>query len=127
EDHLIQVAKADPWLQHHLPTFEWGGSSMIEDRGEIFPALEVDPTHDAVNILASAHQKVHERDAVIDVSSSVTDGGWFGDANIPAAIYGPGSFYHAHAVNEELSIKQLIQFTKTMIHFIYHWTSHKKS
>lgn len=126
EEHLIRVAKADPWLRHHLPTFEWGGSSMIEDRGEIFPALEVDPNHEAVHILASSHQKVHEREVMIDVSPSVTDGGWFGNAGIPAAIYGPGHFYHAHAVNEQLSIKQLTQFTKTMIHFIYHWTNQQK-
>lgn len=126
EDHLIQVAKADLWLRNNLPTFEWGGTSMIEDRGEIFPSLEVDPNHEAVQLLSHSHKEIHNENVAMDVSPSVTDGGWFSEAGIPAAIYGPGNFYNAHAVNEEVSIKQLISFTKTMIHFIYHWTNKQR-
>ena len=85
--------------------FEWGGTSMIEDRGEIFPSLEVDPNHPAVQQLMSAHENIVKEQAVVDVSPSVTDGGWFGDAGIPAAIYGPGHLHHAHAVNEQVSIR----------------------
>ena len=39
ESFVTRLAQADPWLQNHLPIFEWGGSSMIEDRGEIFNLL----------------------------------------------------------------------------------------
>lgn len=67
-----------------------------------------------------------KKKVVIDVSPSVTDGGWLGAAGIETAIYGPGDFHHAHAVNEQLSIKQLLDFTKVMIQFIYEWTSTKK-
>ncbi|WP_338134074.1 hypothetical protein [Vagococcus fluvialis] len=56
----------------------------------------------------------------------MTDGGWFGDAKIPAAIYGPGDLENAHSVNEEVKISQLIAFTKTMISFIYEWTNQEK-
>lgn len=48
ESFVTRLAQADPWLQKHLPIFEWGGSSMIEDRSEIFPALEIDENHAAV-------------------------------------------------------------------------------
>lgn len=126
EEHLMNVAKADLWLRENLPTFTWGGSSMIEERGEIFPSLEVDPNHEAVKILAQSHEEVHHEPVVIDVSPSVTDGGWFAEAGIPAAIYGPGDFLNAHAVNEQISIDQLVTFTKTMIHFIYQWSNQEK-
>ncbi|WP_079909433.1 acetylornithine deacetylase [Paenibacillus sp. 32352] len=121
EEHLNRVAQADPWLRENPPQYEWGGSSMIEDRGEIFPSLEVDPNHPAVQLLGSAHETILGQSAVVDVSPSVTDGGWFGDAGIPAAIYGPGDLKNAHAVNEQVSIEQLVQFTKVMLKFIYEW------
>ncbi|WP_028552702.1 acetylornithine deacetylase [Paenibacillus sp. UNC451MF] len=126
EEHLNRVAQADPWLRENPPQFEWGGSSMIEDRGEIFPSLEVDPTHEAVRLLSSAHESIVRQHAIVDVSPTVTDGGWFGDAGIPAAIYGPGDLRNAHAVNEQVSIEQLVHFTKVMLTFIYEWThTHK--
>lgn len=127
EEYLLAIAHADPWLKQHPPTFTWGGSSMIEDKGEIFPSLEINPEHLGVQTLQMTHETIHQKQAVIDVSPSVTDGGWFGQAGIPAAIYGPGDFSHAHAVNEACSIEQLVQFTQTMIRFIYQWTNTRKS
>ncbi|NHW36457.1 acetylornithine deacetylase [Paenibacillus aceris] len=121
EEHIGRVAQSDPWLRDHPPLFKWGGSSMIEDRGEIFPSLEVDPEHPGVKALQASHELVLRRTAVTDVSATVTDGGWFGDAGIPAVIYGPGRLEHAHAVNEQISIGQLVDFTKVMLKFIYEW------
>ena len=72
-------------------------------RGEIFPSLEIDENHAAVQLLADAHEYI-ERKATNRCINSVTDGGWLADANIPAAIYGPGNLENAHAVNEQLSI-----------------------
>lgn len=126
EEHIGNVAKADVWLKENPPTFEWGGTSMIEDRGEIFPALEVDPTHPGVRMLSKSHEEVLDTNAVIDVSPTVTDGGWLGDAGIPTAIYGPGDLHNAHAVNEQVSIEQMVDYTKVMLRFIYEWT-HTKS
>ncbi|TYR79398.1 acetylornithine deacetylase [Priestia megaterium] len=127
EEHILHVAKADPWLKENMPTFEWGGTSMIEDRGEIFPSLEVDKNHQAVQLLAASHEHIVKEQAPIDVSTTVTDGGWLADANIPAAIYGPGELKYAHSVNEQLSIEQLVQYTKVMIQFIYTWLhTHKE-
>lgn len=127
EEHIHYIANADPWLRENPPFFKWGGTSMIEDRGEIFPSLEVDPDCPAVRTLIHSHEKVLNEAAVISVSPSVTDGGWFGDAGIPAAIYGPGSLYYAHAVNEQVSIQQLIDYTKVILSFIYEWTHKKKA
>ncbi|MFP3394553.1 peptidase dimerization domain-containing protein, partial [Brevibacillus sp. SIMBA_076] len=41
EAHVLRAAAADVWLRDHPPTFRWGGRSMIEERGEIFPSLEL--------------------------------------------------------------------------------------
>ena len=38
EDYLNRVAGADIWLRENPLKFEWGGESMIEDKGEIFLA-----------------------------------------------------------------------------------------
>lgn len=126
EEYIQAIANADLWLKENPPTFEWGGTSMIEDRGEIFPSLEVDVTHPAVQALKNSHEQVIEEQAIVDVSPTVTDGGWFGDAGIPAAIYGPGHLHHAHAVNEQVSIEQLVQYTKVILTFIYDWCHVKK-
>lgn len=126
EEHILNVAKGDIWLKDNPPTFEWGGTSMIEDRGEIFPSLEVDPEHDGVQLLASVHEKVVKEKAIIDVSPTVTDGGWLGDHGIPTVIYGPGDLNNAHSVNEQVSIEQLVQYTKTLVQFIYEWSHTKK-
>jgi acetylornithine deacetylase len=126
EEHIHLAAQGDIWLRENPPIFEWGGSSMIEDRGEIFPSLEVDDSHPAVHALMNVHERIIKEKAVVDVSPTVTDGGWFGDAGIPAAIYGPGSLRHAHAVNEQVSIEQLIQYTKVILSFIYKWCHTRK-
>lgn len=126
EAHLLNVAKADPWLKTNPPTFKWGGSSMIVDRGEIFPSLEVDPEHPGTALLQEAHARVVGIKPVIDVSPSVTDGGWFGDAGIPAMIYGPGKLRDAHSVNEKVSIAQLSAYTKALIWFVHEWLNRRR-
>ncbi len=49
EEHIIATAKADPWLKDNLPSFKWGGESMLEDKGEVFPPLMLDTTHPAMD------------------------------------------------------------------------------
>ncbi|MFC0472584.1 acetylornithine deacetylase [Halalkalibacter kiskunsagensis] len=126
EEHILNVAKGDIWLRENPPTFTWGGTSMIEERGEIFPSLEVDPNHLGVQLLASSHQRITAQEAISDVSPTVTDGGWLGDAGIPTVIYGPGDLLNAHSVNEQVSIEQLVAYTKVLTTFIYNWTNQSK-
>ncbi|WP_088102564.1 acetylornithine deacetylase [Halalkalibacter urbisdiaboli] len=126
EEHLLAVATADPWLREHPPLFRWGGTSMIEERGEVFPSLALDRDWPGLQLLTHVHEEVFEERAEISMSSTVTDGGWLGDAGIPTVIYGPGKLEHAHAVNEQLSIDELITYTKTLVQFIYEWCNSKK-
>ncbi|WP_100406707.1 acetylornithine deacetylase [Bacillus solitudinis] len=126
EEHLLAVAAADPWLRENPPLFRWGGNSMIEDRGEVFPSLAIDKSWPGLKKLSSVHHKVFSTKPEVSMSQTVTDGGWLGHANIPTVIYGPGQLKDAHAVNEQLSIDELITYTKTLIQFIYEWCNSKK-
>lgn len=126
EQYIRNIAKGDLWMQENPPQFEWGGTSMIEDRGEIFPSFEVDPQHPAVRELKQAHSSVLGNLPIMDVSPSVTDGGWLADAGIPTALYGPGKLEYAHAVNEQLDLDELINYTKVLASFIYNWTHTRK-
>lgn len=126
EQYIRNIAKGDLWMQENPPQFEWGGTSMIEDRGEIFPSFEVDSQHPAVRELKQAHSSVLGNLPIMDVSPSVTDGGWLADAGIPTALYGPGKLEYAHAVNEQLDLDELINYTKVLASFIYNWTHTRK-
>ena len=99
---------------------------MIVDRGEIFPSLEVDGDHLAVQKLGAVHKSILQQEAILDMSATVTDGGWFSDFNIPAVIYGPGTLEEAHSVNEKVQTSQLVEFTKVITAFIYEWCHTQK-
>ncbi|BDG59654.1 acetylornithine deacetylase [Caldinitratiruptor microaerophilus] len=123
EEHVLAAAQADPWLREHPPTFRWGGRSMIEDRGEIFPALPLPADHPATRLLVAAHEQVVGRPPELGMSRTVTDAGWLGDAGIPAVIYGPGELDHAHAVDESCDFEQIVQAAKVYARFIATWTN----
>ncbi|QRG65101.1 acetylornithine deacetylase [Brevibacillus choshinensis] len=126
EDHVCRAASADVWLRENPPTFRWGGRSMIEERGEIFPSLEVDRSHPGLAALQNAYEAQVKRAPVLDMSPTVTDAGWFAHAGIPAVLFGPGELAHAHAVDESIDPEQLIQFAQVMARFIAEWCNTKK-
>ncbi len=127
ESHLLKVAEADPWLRDHPPTFRWGGRSMLEERGEIFPSLTLDEEGEGLKTLAAAHAKQLGTAPIVGMSPSVTDAGWLGRAGIPTVIYGPGELRHAHAVDESIELRELIHYVKVMIAFIADWCNQPKS
>ncbi|MED4205075.1 acetylornithine deacetylase [Neobacillus mesonae] len=126
EEHITAVSAADPWLRENPPQFNWGGKSMIVDRGEIFPSLELDYGHPGMNALTNSYEKLLGQDPVVGMSTTVTDAGWLGRAGIPTVIFGPGKLEDAHAVNEKVEIQQLVDFTKVMAVFIAEWCNSKK-
>jgi formylaminopyrimidine deformylase len=126
EQHIGALAAADLWLRENPPTFVWGGKSMIVDRGEIFPSLELDTDHPGTKALTASYEKMKLDTPSIGMSTTVTDAGWLGRAGIPTAIFGPGKLEDAHAVNEKLEIRQLLDFTKIIALFITEWCNTKK-
>lgn len=126
EQHIDAVAASDPWLRENPPEFVWGGKSMIVDRGEIFPSLEVDRDHPGTRCITSSYEKCLTQKPTIGMSTTVTDAGWLGRAGIPTVIFGPGKLEDAHAVNERVEIRQLLDFTKVLAVFIAKWTNTRK-
>lgn len=126
EAHLFAAAQADVWMKDHPPTFTWGGSSMIEDRGEVFPSFSIDENHRGALTLKEAHKSIFLSDAQVGMSSSVNDGGWLAEYGIPTVCYGPGELKHAHAVDEHVEIKQLILYTKSILQFMLNWCNQSK-
>lgn len=126
EEHITAVSAADPWLRENPPQFNWGGKSMIVDRGEIFPSLELDYGHPGMNALTNSYEKLLGQAPAVGMSTTVTDAGWLGRAGIPTVIFGPGKLEDAHAVNEKVEIQQLVDFTKVMAVFIAEWCNSKK-
>ncbi|NHM30738.1 acetylornithine deacetylase [Neobacillus terrae] len=126
EELISAVAAADPWLRENPPKFNWGGKSMIEDRGEIFPSLEINPEHPGTQLLAYSYEKLLAQKPTIGMSSTVTDAGWLGRAIIPTVIFGPGTLEDAHSVNEKVELRQLLDFTKVLAVFIAKWCNSRK-
>lgn len=126
EEHIAAVSLADPWLRENPPQFVWGGKSMIVDRGEIFPSLEIDVKHPGTKILADSYAKMFLHTPEVGMSTTVTDAGWLGRAGIPTVIFGPGKLEDAHAINEKVEIRQLLDFTKVLTVFIAEWCNSRK-
>ena len=99
---------------------------MIEERGEIFPSLELDMEGEGLKALFANHREVLGIVPVVGMSPTVTDAGWLGRAGIPTVIYGPGELKHAHAVDESTDMKELVDYVKVMIAFIADWCNRIK-
>lgn len=123
ESYLNKVAEADIWLRDNPLQFEWGGSSMIEDKGEIFPSFTLPTEHPGLKMLAKAHEKVVESPLQQGISTTVTDGGWLNYFDIPTILYGPGELKEAHSVNEKIKIKDLENFSDVLYQFLKEWYS----
>ncbi|WP_454304822.1 acetylornithine deacetylase [Staphylococcus epidermidis] len=125
EEYLNKVAEADVWLRENPLEFEWGGTSMIEDKGEIFPSFTVPTHHPGFKQLEEAHEHIHNKKLEHGMSTTVTDGGWTAHFGIPTILYGPGSLEEAHSVDEK--IKELAQYSDVLYTFLKEWYVHPQS
>lgn len=121
EDHLGRAAAADPWLRDHPPTFRWGGRSMIEERGEIFPAVALDPDDPGLAALGRAHAAIRGETPAATMWPSVSDAGWLARAGIPTIIYGPGELAEAHTTNESIAVDELVEAARVYARLIAEW------
>lgn len=126
EDHVGRAAAADLWLRDHPPTFRWGGRSMIEDRGEIFPAAPLEPDHPGTRTLAACHRAIRGAEPAFVIWPSVSDAGWLAAAGIPTVIYGPGNLAQAHTIDEWVAIDDLIAASQIYAEMIVRWCNSPK-
>ncbi len=122
EETVRAAAAADLWLRHHPPSFRWGGRSMIEDRGEVFPAYETPEDHPGVVLAAQAHEEIYGTPPAYRRSGGVSDAGWIAARGIPTMVYGPGGFGQAHAVDEHIALEDLMRCARVQARIIAGWT-----
>ncbi|CAA9570477.1 MAG: Amidohydrolase YlmB, involved in salvage of thiamin pyrimidine moiety [uncultured Thermomicrobiales bacterium] len=121
EEHLRRAAAADRWLRDNPPTFRWGGRSMIEERGEIFPAVPLGAGAPGLDLLGAAHAAVRGAPPERAMWPSVSDAGWLARAGIPTIIYGPGELAEAHTTNESIAVTDLVDAARVYAGLIGAW------
>ena len=57
----------------------------------------------------------------IEMSPSVSDVGWFAEAGIPAAVYGPSDLRQAHTIDEYVKWSDVIAASKVFAYLLLDW------
>ena len=68
EDYLNKVADADVWLSNNPLQYDWGGTSMIEDKNEVFPSFTIPTDHPGYEMLQRAHEQVMQQPLQSNIS-----------------------------------------------------------
>jgi acetylornithine deacetylase/succinyl-diaminopimelate desuccinylase family protein len=118
EEFVTSVARLDPWLLEHPPTMEWKLN---------WPPSVLPVEHPICQALAAAHTEAAEEQTEFDSQpnfqgfAAVCDAVFLNREGTPAVTYGPGSLFVAHAINERVSIAEVIQATKTYAMVALDW------
>jgi acetylornithine deacetylase/succinyl-diaminopimelate desuccinylase-like protein len=111
EAFLKDASRLDPWLRKHGPSVMWNLDWE--------PAM-LDPEHPLCTLLARVRREATGEtpwtgeglDPAIRAFDAVCDATTFMKAGIPTVICGPGSIQFAHAVDESVSIAELVTAAK---------------
>jgi acetylornithine deacetylase len=116
--YLQTVCQLDPWLRHHPPELSWIG---------YWGPMSTSWDHPLVQSLRRAYQSVtgeEVRDPGPDYPvgfGAVADGTWLQEAGIPSVVFGPGDITVAHAVDEFISIDELLTAAKVLAATAVDW------
>jgi acetylornithine deacetylase len=116
-DYVNKAAELDPWLKEHPPEIKFNLH---------WPPAVTPVDHPIVQTCAAAHRQVVRPTNVNDHSlfqgfAAVCDAAFLNAAGIPSVIYGPGSILQAHAVDEYVSIDELVIAAKTYALMALEW------
>jgi acetylornithine deacetylase len=117
--YIRDLCQSDPWLRNNQPAIDFGGTSMFRDKGEIFPASEVQEDNQDVRALLETFRSTLNREPEIMIWPSVSDSGWFAEYGVPVVICGPGMLEQAHAINEKIEISQIVDAAKLYAAYLY--------
>jgi acetylornithine deacetylase/succinyl-diaminopimelate desuccinylase family protein len=120
---VARAARLDPWLREHPPRIEW----KLE-----WPPSRVAGDHPIVTETLRAHERAtegtpHAGPATLRGFAGVDDATWLNLAGIPAITYGPGDLRTAHAVDEHVSIEELVAATRTYALLAMAWCGYGKA
>ncbi len=103
ESYLERVFDQDSWMRSHRPTLTWMHH---------WPAYDTPIDHPIVTTVTGAHRSALGRDVQIQGFPAVDDATYLEKGGISAISYGPGNVMNAHAVDEHIACKDVIDACK---------------
>jgi acetylornithine deacetylase len=111
---LTVAAKKDAWLADHPPALEW-----FEGQFESGETAQDSPI---VQAIAEGHRSILGQAPVVQGVTYGSDLRLFTNhGGIPAVLYGPGSIFDAHTVNEHVELEEVVTATKVLACIVSHW------
>jgi acetylornithine deacetylase len=111
---LAHAAHTDSWLAEHPPILEW-----FEGQFESGQTPQDSPI---VRAVAEGHEQTLRKAAIVQGVTYGSDLRLFTNhCNIPAVLYGPGSIFDAHTVNEHVDLEEVIAATKVLACIVSRW------
>ena len=111
---LDSVSHADPWLREHPPRLTW-----FEGQ---FESGQTPVDHPLVSTLQGVHRAVMGSPADLRGVTYGSDLRLFTNhAGMPAVLYGPGDLREAHAIDESVSIEDVMNATRAMTLMLIRW------
>ena len=107
QDAIATACAADPWLARHPATVEWYGGQFASGR---LPA-----GHPLLSGVAAAHAALTGTAPAVCGAPYGSDLRLLTAAGIPTVQYGPGEVRHAHAVDEQVLVGDLVRVTEVLI------------
>jgi len=111
---LREAAGQDSWLSEHPPELEW-----FEGQ---FESGETPRDSPIVPAIAEGHLQTFGEAPVVQGVTYGSDLRLFTNhGGIPAVLYGPGSIFDAHTVNEHVDLEEVIAATKVLAYIVSQW------
>ena len=111
---LTAAAQQDSWLADHPPILEW-----FEGQ---FESGETPQDSPIVRAIAEGHAQVFGKAPAVQGVTYGSDLRLFTNhGGIPAVLYGPGSIFDAHTVNEHVDLDEVVAATKVLACIVSSW------
>jgi acetylornithine deacetylase len=111
---LANAAQQDSWLADHPPILEW-----FEGQFESGQTSQDSPI---VRAIAEGHEQTFGKAPVVQGVTYGSDLRLFTNhGDTPAVLYGPGSIFDAHTVNEHVDLEEVVAGTKVLACIVSRW------
>ena len=108
----MRAAQNDLWLRDNPPEIDF----LLH-----WPPFNVSKDHPITKTTGKAHEQVTGEQAKVQGFVAAADASFLNGRGIPSIVYGPGNILVAHAVNEYVSVEELITAAKTYALSAINW------